>query len=100
MGMKSRRKGKAAEREVVKLAQQHGLEARRTWQNAQAGDPLERRCDVTVAGRRCQVKVAADGFRQLYAGLESVDTLFVRSDRHEWIAALPADQFLELLRPH
>ncbi len=100
MGMKSRRKGKTAEREIVSLARLHGLEARRTWQSAQHDDPRERACDVTITGRRCQVKVSADGFRQLYAGLESVDILFARSDHHRWLAVLDGEKFLKLLAAH
>lgn len=98
MGLKSRSKGKRAERELVRLARQHGLDARRSWELAQSPDPSERRCDVTIAGRSAQVKIAGNGFRTLYEALEGVDLAFLRADRRSWIAVLPADEYLRLLR--
>ena len=97
MGLKSRQKGKRGEREVVALARAAGLPAERTWQTAQATDPTLRRCDVLVAGRKAQVKVAADGFRKLYAVLEGVELAFLRADRSPWLVVLPAEEFLRLL---
>lgn len=97
MGLKSKRKGRLAEQEVVRLARAAGLSAERTWQTAQATDPTLRRCDVTIAGRRAQVKVAADGFRKLYEVLEGVELAFLRADRSPWLVLLPAEKFLHLL---
>ena len=97
MGLKSKRKGRLAEQEVVRLARAVGLPAERTWQIAQATDSTLRRCDVLVAGRKAQVKVAADGFRKLYAVLEGVELAFLRADRSPWLILLPAEEYLRLL---
>jgi hypothetical protein len=98
MGAFSRSKGRRAEQEVVLLARQHGLEASREWQNAQSADPTVRRCDCLIGNKRAQVKVAADGYSKLYAGLQDVELLFVRSDRQPWLCVLRAEKFLELLK--
>lgn len=97
MGLKSKRKGRLAEQEVVRLARAAGLPAERTWQTAQATDPTLRRCDVLVAGHKAQVKVAADGFRTLYDALDGVEMAFLRADRCSWLVLLPAEDYLRLL---
>jgi hypothetical protein len=78
MGAVSRRKGCRGEQEIVRLAHGHGLSASRESQNAQASDSAVRRCDCLIANKRAQVKVAADGYCKLYAGLQDVELLFVR----------------------
>jgi hypothetical protein len=97
-GLRSRAKGKRGERELVRLARQCGLDARRTWQTAQATDPAARRCDVRIAGHAGQVKVAQRGFETLYHALDGVSFAFVRQDRKPWLAVVPAETLLELLR--
>jgi hypothetical protein len=99
-GLRSRRKGKRGERELVALARQHGLEAKRTWQTAQADDPRARACDVLIAGRAAQVKIAARGFERLYEALDGVALAFLRQDRRPWLAVLPARELLAMLRAH
>lgn len=89
MGARSRAKGKRGERQVVRLARSHGLQAERTWHTAQSPDEGERACDVLIAGRAYQVKRQRGGFRALYEGL--------RSDGCERLAALPAEEYLHLL---
>jgi hypothetical protein len=97
MGKLSKSKGKRGEREVVALARAAGLDVRRSWELARHPDPATRRCDCLAAGRPAQVKVSADGFAQLYAGLGSVEVLFVRTDRRQWLAVLPAEPLLASL---
>jgi hypothetical protein len=97
VGLKSRRKGKRGEREIVALAKQHGLHAERTWSTAQASDPCERACDVRIEGRAAQVRIRANGFGPVYDALEGVEMAFLRADRREWLAALRAEDFLALL---
>lgn len=82
----------------MRLARAAGLPAQRTWHTAHSPDARERCCDVLVAGRPAQVKVAADGFRALYEALDGVDMAFVRADRREWLVVLPAEAFLQLLK--
>lgn len=97
MGARSRTKGKRGEREIVALARTYGLDAERTWQTAQSGDPDTRRCDVRIAGRASQVKVQAEGFKALYDALEGVEMAFVRADRRPWLVVLKAEEYLRLL---
>lgn len=98
MGLLSKRKGRLAEQQVVQLARVAGLDAERTWHTAQSPDATERACDVRIAGRAAQVKVAADGFGSLYGALEGVELAFVRADRRPWLAVLPAERLLDLVR--
>ena len=79
------------------LTRAAGLAAVRTWHTAQATDPTERRCDVSIAGLPAQVKVAANGFRALYAALEGVEMALLRADRRPWLAVLPAESLFALL---
>src|SRR5271167_4431685 len=97
MGLKSRRKGRRAEQEIVVLAHAAGLPAKRTWHTAQDADPLVRCCDVMICGLRAQVRVRTDGFKALYDALEGVEIAFLRADRQPWIAVLPAERLLALL---
>jgi len=96
---RSRAKGRRGEQEVVRLARAAGLPAERTWHTAQSPDARERACDVLIAGHPAQVKIAADGFRALYAALEGVELAFVRADRQPWLVVLPAEKLLRLLQP-
>jgi hypothetical protein len=98
VGTLSRRKGANAEREVIRLACAAGLEAERTWHTAQSPHAAERCCDVRIAGRPCQVKVAADGYKKLYDSLEAVEFLFVRADHREWLAIVRAGELMKLLK--
>jgi hypothetical protein len=98
MGAASRRKGADGERELIALARACGLEAERTWSTAQHPDPAERRCDVRVEGRPCQVKRQRDGFKALYDGLEAVEFLFVRTDGESWLAIIRSEELFELLK--
>jgi len=99
VGLKSRSKGKRGEREVVALAWQHGLVAHRTWNTAQSADATERCCDVLIEGLGpAQVKIVADGYKGLYDVLDGVELAFLRSDRHPWLAVLPATRLLDLLK--
>ncbi len=101
-GLHSGSKGKRGEREIVRLARQHGLQAERTWSLAQSSNPVERRCDVLIhcgngEGLPVQVKLRQDGLSPLYEALDGVKVAFVRSNRRGWLAVLRADDFLKLL---
>ncbi len=52
---------------------------------------------MTIAGRRAQVKVAADGFKTLYEALDGVEVAFLRGDRSGWLCVLRAEDYLSLL---
>ena len=99
MGLKSKRKGRRGEQEIVLLARAAGLGAVRTWETAQSLNEVERKCDVLVDGKAAQVKLLASGLQPVYKALEGVCLAFVRQDRHEWLAILPAREFFKLLAP-
>ena len=99
MGAHSRSKGKRGEREIVTLARDVGLDAQRTWETSQAADAAVRCCDVRIAGQPHQVKRRRNGFGELYEGLANVAGLFVRTDGREWLAVVPAKEYLRLLQP-
>ncbi len=98
VGLQSRNKGKAAERDVVALAGEYGLEARRSWETAQSPDATARKCDVLLAGQPCQVKLSRGGFKGLYAALEGVAIAFLRADRKPWLVAVRATNLFGLLQ--
>ncbi len=51
MSARSRNKGRAAEQQIVRLAEARGLDAERCWANAQHPDPAERVKDVRIQRR-------------------------------------------------
>ncbi len=97
MSARSRRKGANGERELARLAREHGLEAERTWHTAQSPNDAERVKDIRIGSDFYQVQVAADGFGRIYRELEGVRGFFFRSDRREWLIALRAEDFLKML---
>jgi len=100
MGKFSRSKGLRAERELVGIAQEHGIPARRVpLSGAQAGYP-----DDVILGppgdeQRVEVKARANGFALLYGALEDALVVAFRSDRKGWLVALTLDDFLALRFP-
>lgn len=97
VGAMQRRKGANGEREIVKLAKSFGLRATRTWETAQAADPVARACDVRVGSRAFQVKRLAGGLGKLYGAVANVTGAFVRADGQTWLAVVPAELFLRML---
>ena len=100
MGERSRRKGADGEREIVRLPRAAGLSVERSWHTAQSPDATERACDVLIDGHPAQVKMAAHGFKSLYDALGDAEVTFLRADRREWLAVVPASRFFKLLREY
>ena len=84
-GRASRDKGNRAERAIVKFLQDHGFAAERVPLSGAAGGSYLGDISVPLLGvDRCvEVKVRADGFRELYRWLDKRDLLIVRADRSE-----------------
>ena len=84
-GRKSRQKGNRAERALVRLLQDHGIAAERVPLSGSAGGSFvgDLRVPLLGADHVVEVKVRADGFRELYRWLERRDILVVRADRRE-----------------
>ncbi len=102
-GRAARRKGRAAEQEAVRLCRACGLEATRSWWLAKDADPALRRFDLLLTlpdGRALgvQVKRRKAGLAALYEAIEGVAFALLREDGKPWIAAMPAERLLGLLR--
>jgi hypothetical protein len=86
-GRASRRKGSRGELALVRFLQDKGFAAEKSSRTGYTGHDLT----VPVLGldRRVEVKVRANGFRELYGWLAGNDFLIVRSDRHEPLVVVP-----------
>lgn len=90
MGMAERRKGQRAERELARI-----LGGERVPLSGAAGGQFAG--DVEALGLRWEVKVRANGFRQLYGWLEGRDALALRADRREWLVVLRVETLQRLV---
>jgi len=89
-GRKSRDKGDRAERAIVKFLQARGFAAERVPLSGAAGGSYLGDLTVPVChvDRVVEVKVRADGFKELYRWLVDRDILIVRADRSEPLVVL------------
>lgn len=103
MGAMSRRKGATAEREVAELLRAHGFQARRGRQFS--GSPDSPDVVHDIEGVFIEVK-RTERFN-LYAALEQakqdrragdIPVVMHRQNGREWVAVLPAEDFLTLMR--
>jgi hypothetical protein len=90
-GKASRQKGNRAERAIVRFLQDHGFAAERVPLSGSAGGSYKGDLTVPVLGidRVVEVKVRADGFRELYRWLIDRDILVIRADRSDPLVVLP-----------
>jgi Holliday junction resolvase len=90
-GRASRQKGNRAERALVHYLQDRGFAAERVPLSGAARGRFAGDLSVPVLGvdRRVEVKVRANGFRELYAWLGDRDLLIVRADRLEPLVVIP-----------
>ena len=101
MAKNSNRKGKVGELEVAALLREHGFEARRGQQySGGPGSP-----DVVHSIPNVHLEVKRTEALSLYPALQQarddagdgeVPVVFHRRSRHEWVAILPAKDFLEM----
>lgn len=92
MGKSQRDKGNRSEREFAKLTGGERVPLSGAAGGSYTGD-------VIALGMTWECKVRADGFKQLYTWLEGRDALAVKADRKGWLAVIPMDTLLELLKP-
>lgn len=99
MAARSRRKGAAAEREVVNILRAAGFAAERRapmQSSADADDP-----DVFAPEiGRIEVKRRARGFALLYEALAKADAAIVRDDRGEWLFVEPLRSLIQRRTRH
>ncbi len=103
MGKLSRDKGKRGEREVVKLLESHGFEARRGQQHRGGSDSP----DVIHNIANVHIEVKFVEALRLYKALEKekteaeagkVPVVFHRRKGKPWVAILDADDFLNIMQ--
>jgi Holliday junction resolvase len=90
-GRASRQKGNRAERALVHYLQDRGFAAERVPLSGATRGRFAGDLSVPVLGvdRRVEVKVRANGFRELYSWLGDRDLLIVRADRLEPLVVIP-----------
>jgi Holliday junction resolvase len=90
-GRSPRQKGNRSERALVRFLQDRGFAAERIPLSGSAGGRFAGDLSVPVLGvdRRVEVKVRANGFRELYAWLGDRDLLVIRADRLEPLVVIP-----------
>lgn len=86
MGKKSRDKGYRLEHELVLKLKEMGFKAERIPLSGGAGGSFSG--DLIINGKRAEVKGRAQGFKEIYKWLESVDYLLIRADRQEWLVVM------------
>ncbi|MDR9392620.1 MAG: hypothetical protein RI554_11400 [Trueperaceae bacterium] len=95
-GRASKNKGSNAEREIVKLARKHYLDAERAYaSNGRALGHAET-CDVTIQNTPWQIKRRNKIATYIKPPAGTIGTL-VREDRGQWLAVLPAHILFDLL---
>lgn len=90
-GRRSRDKGNRAERAIVKYLQERGFAAERVPLSGSAGGSYLGDLTVPLLGadRVVEVKVRANGFREMYRWLEGRDLVVIRADRLEPLVVVP-----------
>lgn len=103
MPINSRRKGKTGELEFAQLLRSHGFEARRGQQHSGGADSPD--VVTSIPGVHFEVKRVEAG--NLYTWLDQaardatplkMPVVAHRKSRKDWVAILPMDEFLSLLR--
>ena len=93
-GRRSRDKGARGERAIVRLLQGAGIEAQKISRMYQSGADL--RVSVGGVDRSVEVKVRANGFRNLDAWLTDRDLLVIKADRQEPLVILRLSDAIKL----
>ncbi len=89
-GRRSRSKGARTERSIVKALQASGIAAVRVPLSGAVGGRFRGDIVLPLMGRDIfvEVKIRADGFRELYCWLNQRDVLIVKADRQEPLVVL------------
>ncbi len=109
MGKLSREKGKSGEREVVKLLEDHGFEARRGQQfrgGSDSPDVIHNMVNMGPSGFSLFLEVKRRERVNLYEALAQADEdkswaetsiVLHRKDRKHWLVTLDANDFLDMM---
>lgn len=98
-GRRSRSKGLRGERAIVHMLQERGRAAERVPLSGAAGGRYTGDISVPVLGvdRILEVKVRANGFRELYGWLAENYALVVKADRQRPLLVIPLDAAVDVL---
>ena len=96
-GKAPRRKGFGFEREVVNLAREHGLEARRAYGSNGQSLGMHAEVDLLINGMKLQAKRTAR-LAAKYRPSTHVDATVFREDRGRSFVMLPLETLLDLLK--
>ncbi len=97
-GRASRQKGDRFERFLVNDGQEHGFACERVPLSGAAGGSYTGDITVPLLGidRVAEVKVRANGFREIYKWLDARDLLIIRADRREPLVVVPLKLAVEI----
>lgn len=99
MGKFSKDKGTRGERDFVSRLKKEGITARRVpLSGAMAGYKNDIILDWLGTDEDSEVKLRADGFKELYKWIKPVKILFVKANRQEGLAVIRLTDFAKLLR--
>lgn len=96
MSHPSKQKGNGFEREIVKLAEQAGLEAKRAWGSNGRSLGFTEDVDCLIEGLKVQAKRRAK-IADYIKPCVHVDAQVIRADRDEALAIIRFSDYLELL---
>lgn len=99
-GKRSRDKGARGERHLVNYLQGHAFAAERVPLSGASGGSFKGDVSVPIGGadRRLEVKVRADGFRELYGWLDDNFALVLKADRRETLVVLRLRDGVEIAK--
>lgn len=97
MPSKSKQKGNAYERELVKRAHEFDLDAKRAWGSDGRSLGLHEGVDLILEGRRVQAKRRAKIADYIIPD-QDIDVQVLRMDRGESFAVLRYDDYLRILQ--
>ena len=96
MGKSQRDKGYRGERNLVNYFKEHGIEAIRV---PLSGASNFAKGDVVIKGKyRAEVKLRKDGFKMIYKWLGDNDMLFIKANNKQYLAVIPLDLLITLLK--
>ena len=99
-GKRSRDKGARGERHLVNFLQDHGFAAERIPLSGAAGGKFKGDVTTPLLGsdRRLEVKVRADGFRELYGWLDDNFAVVIKADRKDTLVVLRLRDGIEIAK--
>ena len=98
MPSKSKAKGNRFEREVVKIAKEHGFESRRAWGSNGQALGMHEEVDLTL-GKNPELKIQAKCRKSIASYLipsEHVDAVVCKEDRGEPLMIMRLDDWLNM----